>query len=211
MLSKPNTIDAGVIKLENIPKAEAPKIVSPEQKSVEAGVGNKTSGVAKSIEAKAIEAKLTKGFKDLAQYDSSNIKEQASLSADLINSGIDNARAVLRGDKPLPEGLRGSSFVLSMEEYLKKNPNAEMYAELANSPLVSGISQAGSELGLIQNRIQDTATQKLMDIRKAREAKIEDLPKKRSAANKSLKEELKKSNLTKEELSFDKFLESITC
>lgn len=181
--------------------------VSPGNKEIPS---QKASGIARSIEAKAIEAKLTKGFSNVAGYEPLTFKEQAAKSADLINSGIDNARAVVRGEKPLPEGLRGTALIAGMEEYLKTHPNADMAEELANSPHVTGNSVAAQELGLSRMREQDSATAKLAQIKKA---KIESMggDKVVASAKKALISEVKKVALTKEELSWDKFLESIKC
>uniref|UniRef100_A0A6H1ZEF0 Uncharacterized protein n=1 Tax=viral metagenome TaxID=1070528 RepID=A0A6H1ZEF0_9ZZZZ len=190
------------IKLEEEVKPTEKVIPTPE---------TKPSGLAKSIEQKAIEANLTKGFKDLAEYTPSTIKEQAKLVSDLINSDIEKARKIVKGEESLPEKIRGSSLILGIENYLKKNPNADLAYELANSPLVSEVSKAGSELGLMQDRIPDSYTAKLQEVRKARELKIGDITKKKSESIKKIKESTEKINLSKEETSWDNFLKKITC
>ena len=171
----------------------------------------KTSGIAKSIEAKAVEAKLTKGFENLAGYEKINIKDQAQRAADLINTDIENARKVIRGEQPLPEGLKGTSLITAMEEHIKKSKDMNMAYELANSPLVSETSVAAQEMRLAAERVPDSAAAKIIEIKKAREAQINDLPKKKNATSKTLKNETSKVNLPKEQLSWDKFLSEITC
>lgn len=170
---------------------------------------NRTSGLAKSIEEKAIEQKmLERSDRELAGYEGSTIKEQARLASEWLKSDLQDIRAAIRGEKPLPDGLRSFSAIIAMEEYLKKNPNPEIMAELANSPLVSKVSQAASELGLGQKREQDSATAKLQEVRKAREAKVKDLPEKKREVVKDIKE---KTKIPKEELSWNKFLDEIKC
>ena len=203
------------------PQTTAPRLpqfkiqeTKPPQTTTETITGNKPSGLAKSIEAKAIEAKLTEGFKDVAGYDSSTIKEQAQLSDRLIKSGIDNARSVIRGETPLPDRLRGSSLIVAMEEHLKNNPNPQVAYELANSPLVSAVSRAGSELGLMQNRVQDSFTAKIQEIRKAREATVKKKTGRTPERAKKdvvegIKREIKKSVPTKQ--SWSDFIESVKC
>lgn len=211
----------GIIK-SNPEIAKANQLIEPtlnEQKGVaiepqvESGIippeTGKISGLAKSIEVKAIEDNLTKGFKDLAEYNSSTIKEQAKMTTDLINSDIEKTRAIIRGDELLPEKIRGSSLILGMEDYLKKNPNEDIAYELANSPLVSKVSQAGSELGLMQNRIPDSYTAKLQEVRKIREEKISET--KKSETIKNIKKETTKNNLSVEETKWSSFLDDITC
>lgn len=176
--------------------------------------GNKPSGIAKSIESKAIEEGLiSKGLDKLASYDSSTIKEQAEIFSRTVNEkGIDEVRAIIRGEKPLPEGAKGFPFIVATEKYLETNPNPEMINELANSPLTSSASEAASELGLGQNRGQDAFTAKVTEIKKAREEKVgKDVKAKKKKIIKDLKEETEKINLSKEDLSWDKFIEGITC
>jgi len=112
----------------------------------------KVSKIAKEIEAKAVEQHLTEGFSQLAGYSPITIKEQSLLATDLVNSSLEGARSIIRGEVPLPENLKGTSLITAMEEYLVKNPNAEMIMELAKSPLVSGTSEAAQELRLAAER-----------------------------------------------------------
>ena len=173
--------------------------------------GGKVSGIAKSIEAKAIEKGLTKKFGELAEFRQTSIKEQAKMTADFINKDINEARMVIRGEKPLPKGVRGISLVDGMEQYLEKNPNVEMAYELANSPLVSGTSLSAQELSLARMRDPDSFTAKALDVKKARESKVRNLEKRKVSLKKSLKKEINKVNLPKAELSWDKFLDKISC
>lgn len=173
----------------------------------------KVSGVARSIEAKAVEAKLTEKFKDLAEYNPSTIKEQARIFNDVVdNQGVDALREMIRGDRPLADGQKSFPFVVAAEEYLKSHPDADMAYELANSPHVTAASEAGSQLGLGQNREQDSATARLAEVRQAREARSENRtsPETRKAAR-SVREQTEKVNLPKEDLAWDKFLNEITC
>ena len=173
--------------------------------------GGKVSGVAKSIEAKAIEQGLTKKFGELAQFRGATIKRQAQRAADFINKDIKNARKVVRGEKPLPEGLRGISLIDGMERYLEKNPSVAMAYELANSPLVSGVSLSAQELALARMRDPDSFTAKIAEIKKGRESKVRNVNEKRVSLKKTLKKEINKINLPKVELSWNRFLDKITC
>lgn len=171
----------------------------------------KVSGVAKSVEAKAIEAKLTKGFEDKAEFPSSSFKVEAKKVADLINSDIEKARAIVRGEQPTD--IKAGALIAGMEEYAKLNPAeaAVIMEELANSPLASTISTGASETSFARMREADTATARLQEVKKAKEAKVRDFKKKKSKAVKDIKAETEKYNLTKEELSFSRFLDGIVC
>lgn len=173
-----------------------------------------TSKIAESINQKAIEDKLTSGFKDVAGYDKVNIEEQAKLGAETVKD-LDSARAIIRGEKPLPDRLRGISLITAMEEHLKAHPDADIAYELANSPLVTETSKAAQELRLAAERMPDSASSKLAEIKKA---KIEEaggdknLAKSKESVKIKAKAGMDKINLTdKESVNLDKFLDGIAC
>lgn len=174
---------------------------------------NKDSGLAKSIEAKAVEQGLaSKGFNQLAGYEGTTLEEQAKISADVVNKGEEYLRSVIRGEEPLPPNLRGFSLIVATEKYLTTHPNPDLAYELANSPLVTMVSEAASELSSGQNRVQDSATARLQEVKKARAEKVKKLTKEtpRKIA-KAIMDETKKVNLSKAELSWDKLLKEIEC
>jgi hypothetical protein len=135
----------------------------------------------------------------VAGYDPSTIKEQARIFTDTVNTkGIDHMREVLRGEKPLPEGQKPFPFIVAMEDYLKAHPDPKLAYELANSPHVTAASEAASNLGLGQNRVQDSFTKKIDEIRRAREARA---PERKSSEIKTrAKQELSKVHLGAEDL-----------
>jgi hypothetical protein len=175
------------------------------------------SKVGKSIEAKAIEANLTKGYgEDTARYNPTTFEEQAQKVSDLINSGINNARAVVRGEAPIPEGMREFSFISGMEEYAKTHPQEapDILGELANSKLASATSEQAQGLALGRMREPDSATARLQEIRKSLEDAAggkEKVAKAKASLVSGAKKAMETINLSKEELSWDKFLNSITC
>lgn len=173
-----------------------------------------TSKIAASINQKAVEDKLTKGFENLAGYEKINIKEQAQKATDLIKTDEEGARAIIRGEKPLPDGLRGTSLITAMEERLKANPDADIAYELANSPLVTETSKAAQELRLAAERTPDSASAKLAEIKKAKVEQAggdKNLEKAKKSGILKGKAETEKINLSKEELSWQKYLDSIKC
>lgn len=185
---------------------------APKSMPAKKVTGDSVSKIASSIEAKAVEQKLTQGFEGVAGYDKITIKDQSERATDLITSNLDQARAIIRGEQALPDGLNGVALITAMEEHIKLNPNAEMAYELANSNLVSETSVAGQTLRLAAERTPDSATAKLQEIKKAREAKAEkQISKEVQKTAKSIKTETQKVHLTKEELSWDKFLAEIQC
>jgi hypothetical protein len=154
---------------QQAPVAETP----PEPYTPEAAAARapqKPSKIGQSIEAKAVEAKLTQGFGETAGYDPLTIKDQAARASGVIESSPQHARAIVRGEAPLPEGLRGTSLITAMEEHLLRNPDAQVAYELANSPLTSATSAAAQEMRLMRERVPDSLTAKFSEIKAAREA-----------------------------------------
>lgn len=181
---------------------EPPSAPTPEQ-----GV----SKIGQSIEAKAVEDGLTRGFAGTAGYDKIIIADQAEKATNLVNGSLDDARAVIRGEKPLPDGLKGTALITAMEDYIKKNPDPDLAYELANSPLVSATSEAAQEMRLAAERTPDSAAAKLSEIKAAQEKTAPKEIKARRSAIKEGRAAAEGVFLPKEQLSIDKFLDEIAC
>ena len=216
------------IQRENIieTQSEQKEIVTPEAvtEKVTEGVTEapappvtgkgKVSKIAGSINVKSIEQGLTKGFGHLAEYTPIVIKEQAQKATDLINTNIDEARRVIRGEKPLPEGLKGTALITAMEERVKKTADGELASELASSPLVSGTSAAAQELRLAAERDPESPVKAIADInklldesaKKRRPGKI--LNQAKTNLISKIKSEIKNANTNQ---SWQQFIESIRC
>jgi len=174
----------------------------------------KVSKIATSIEAKSIEQGLTKGYGHLAEYTPIVIKEQAQKASNLINTNINEARKIIRGEIPLPEGLKGTALITAMEDYVKKTADGELASELASSPLVSGTSAAAQELRLAAERDPESPVKAIADINKLLEETAQKrypkqiLAKAKENVTNSIKSEIKKANTA---YSWQAFIESIQC
>ena len=174
--------------------------------------GDKPTAIAKSIEAKAIEKGLIdEGFGELAKFETTTIKEQSLRASELINKDFEQTRRIIRGEEELPSGLRGVSVIKAMEEHIVNTRDADLAYELANSPLATELSLAAQELSVTRGRELDSATVKVQEIKKAREQQAKKDVGKKKEIKKQAKKETEKNNLSKEDLSWDKFLDSITC
>ena len=174
----------------------------------------KVSKIAEDIEIKAIETGLTEGFGHLAEYTPITIKEQARRAFDLINTNIDEARRIIRGEKPLPEGLKGTALITAMEEQIKKTADGELASELAASPLVSGTSAAAQELRLAAERDPTSPVKAIQDVNKIldetakRKLPCKILGKAKADIVSKIKNNIKNANTTQ---SWKTFIESIRC
>ena len=142
---------------------------APEPYTPEAAAAQKPSKIGKSIEAKAVEAKMTQGFAETAGYDPVTIADQAQRATAFVRESPVDARAVVRGEATLPEGLRGTSLITAMEEQLIRKPDPQLAYELANSPLTSATSAAAQEMRLMRERVPDSISAAFQEIRAARQ------------------------------------------
>jgi len=147
----------------------------------------------------------------LASFERTTLKDQAKIASEVIKKDINNARAMVRGEVPLPTGLNGISLVKAMETVIKKTKDGDLAYELANSPLVEQVSLAAQELSLTRGRTQDSATAKIAQVKKAREKKASKAVEKKKDIKKDIKKETEKVNLDGKDLKWDKFLDSISC
>lgn len=173
----------------------------------------KPSGVAKSIEAKAIEkGMIEKGYNELAGYEASTLKAQAEMGA---KYSIDEIIKFVKGEEPLPKGMKPATPLSIVEDYAMKNNDGALMLELANSPLATQISEAASELSLTKIREKDSPVAQIKDVVKTRERAVEKklggkTTKKAKAEMKtSLKEKIKKTKPNS--YDWNNFVNSIIC
>ena len=200
----PTGVPEGVTKAPEVAKppttAETPKVVP------------KPSKIAKSIETKAVEAKLTKGFATLAEYTPVTIKAQAKHATELVNTDFEKARSIIRGETPLPDNVKGVSLITAMEEHILKYPDAELAYELANSPLVTGTSTAAQELRLAAERVPDSLAAKLQEVKQAKRQAMEKRYNKK--APEAIKEEvvkIKKEINVPDKYDWGAFIQKLEC
>jgi hypothetical protein len=166
----------------------------------------KSSGVAKSIEAKAIEKRLTESFGDIAQYTPTTIKEQVKLAEDVFTD-VERVKRIVKGEEALPNGLLGGSFIVAVEDYLSKNDDPQLALDLANSDITSETSVHAQEMRMLAERNPDSAVAKIQELKKARQEQS----KKQADPTPTLKKIIKvaKAKATKE--SWSSFISAIEC
>jgi len=224
-------VELAETKKAGTPVAEAPKTFlekaeMPEVKPIEkVGVpeakpalprveGIKPSKIALSIEERAIEKKLTKGFEGKAGYDPITIKEQARLVSDLIKTDIERAKRMIKGEEVIPENLRGGSLLVGLEEFALKKNDVNLLRDLAKSPLVSETSRFGQEIRILAERSPESPVKIIQDVVKTRESTVETTTKKKvsqvkSETVKEIKTEIKKS--VSKRPTWEQFIKEITC
>lgn len=189
-------------------------VKKPVEKQAVFGVETKPSKIAKSIEAKAIEQKLTTGFGELAEFTPLTIKEQAAKTTKLLSEDLARAKRIITGAEPLPNDINGVALITAGEEFVKKTGDADLAYKLANSPLVSETSVAGQTLRLARERTQDSATSRLKELRDIKRTAFEKKKGKiGNAVNRekaSIKDKINKQVKPTRE-TWGSFVESIKC
>lgn len=94
-----------------------------------------------------------KGYEDIpdtekAKYSPTTVKEQVDKVGALMRDNMDDARAMIRGEKPVPNGMSSQVLFNAMERYGIENRDGEVMSELAKSPIASKLSTSGQEMGL---------------------------------------------------------------
>jgi hypothetical protein len=131
-----------------------------------------TPKVTESVNQKAIEQGITKGFEDLPFNERVTFADQARRVAELIEKDPVKAERILTGEEALPGELRASALIAGIEQKIKLTGNAELAYKLANSPLTFETSIHAQELSLLRMREPDSITASLADIKRAREANV---------------------------------------
>jgi len=193
------------------PKAEWDKVkpttepIKPQGEAVlnEIKPTSEISGIAKQIEAKAIEqGMIDKGFSELAEYDSSTIKKQSELGAKYTPEQLKE----IAKTGELPDGMKPATPLSILEDYAVKNKDVELMTELAKSPLNSRISASASEVSLSRMREKMGTVENIREVERLREEGVKDV--KPNELNK-VKEVVRKSKPTKD--AWLNFIESLKC
>jgi hypothetical protein len=188
------------------------KQIPTETVAPESNIG--VSKVAQSVNAKSIEKNLTTGFKDLAGYEKINIKDQAQRAANVLGD-LNETRSILRGEKPVPSGLNEAMLLKAAEDHAYATKDLSLLQEIANSPLTSETSRSAQTLRILAEREPDSATAKIMELKKAREeamlkkTKQRDAAKIVSEAKKEIQKKIKEAQPTRE--TWSSFIDSIKC
>lgn len=185
-------------------------------KPTDLGGEGTVSGIAKSIEADAIKQKLTdKGFDQMAEYTEGVKKEQAQMISDLMKADIERAKRIATGKEWAPEGLRTEALFSIMKDYAMDTRDGKLALELAQSPVASEISAAGSKLSMSDMADPNSATAKIREIQKAKEEasqkkmKGKTADKEKAVIKKELSEKIAKSKPSKYNLM--SLLDEIKC
>jgi hypothetical protein len=177
----------------------------------------KVTGLSKSVEAKAIEDKLTKGFGGLSEYETINIKDQASKAQELLSQDYETAKKIAMGEVEPPPGLKSFSVYTAVENRANKEGDVQTLLDLATkSNLNVESSGAAQTLRLLAERDPESPTTVIKNLAKVREEtfqkkfgkKTNVKQKQKSIAN-EIKENIKIHSPKRED--WESFVRSLQC
>lgn len=208
-------MDSRVVKQAIKSSPEAQKVGKEGTKPLEpTGEGEtKTRGLSKGVEAKAVEAKLTKSLGELPEYRTVDMKDQASMAKDLITRNPELARDVAMGIEPPPKGVIPEAVFVAVEDLAIKTGDVETLRDLANSSLTGEATAMGQRIRTLAERDPESPVGAMEEIQKVREKavekKVKDVGKKTTEVKNEIKDEIKKTKPSKE--TWNDFVEKLTC
>lgn len=192
----------------------APKTQTPSGQEPYRAGDQKISKLALGIEAKAIEAKLTEGFKDLPQYSQVKVADQAERAASLLGEDSAKAKRIAMGQEEPPKGLLPESVLTAVENRALKDGDIETIRDLATkSSLTSEGTLMGQRIRLLGERNPNSPVSVIRDIQKARQARAQksfgDPAKAKTEIHDQIKAEIQKA--APKIKDWHSFLDSIQC
>lgn len=156
------------------PKPVEPPKLPPLKPTEPVSENRGTSKIGKSIEAKAIEAGITRGFSGTAEFDKTTVKEQAAKIADLISKEPERVHRIISGEEPLPAGVNDSFFIKGVEDWAQAHKDVDTLMKIAQSPLTSETSAHAQSLRFARERSPDSAALRIKELRDARRQAVQD-------------------------------------
>lgn len=133
---------------------------------------SKPSRLAQGVEAKAIAAKLTEGFKDLPEYKTVNVKDQAQKATQLLDSDPELAKRIAIGQE-MPKGdLLPESVFTAVENRALANGDVQTIEDLARGSRSVEASGMGQRIRMLGERNPHSAVAAIASIEKARSASV---------------------------------------
>lgn len=168
----------------------------------------KVSKLGLRVEQTAIEKKLNSELSDLPEYKQMNMKEQAKLSSDLLNSDPDRALRVALGEEAAPAGLQAQSVFKALEGSLT---TPELARKLAASPLVSEASALGQKIKALDVQISDSPVEAMRQVIESRKKTIEGRYGSADKATAKVTKDIQSKVKTPSKYDWNAFLEEIKC
>lgn len=105
-----------------------------------------------------------------AKYSPTTKADQIQRVSDIMSKDIEDAKSVIRGEKPVPNGVKGQVLWNAMERHAMETGDGELLNDLAKSPLASQRSIHAQELGASGfNQNEHSPASLIREVSRARE------------------------------------------
>ena len=170
---------------------------------------SKVSRLALRVEQTAIEKKLTSELQDLPTYQQMNMKEQAKLASELLQSDPEKAMRIALRQENAPQGLQAESVFKALENSIT---TPEQALKLAHSPLVTEGSALGQRIKALDVQTSESAVESIKQVLNARAKNIEEkLGRSTDKATQTVVKDIQSKVKAPSKYDWSKFLDSITC
>ena len=170
----------------------------------------KVSRLAKGVEERAIENKLTEGLGDLPQFQELNMSSQARLAKSFLEKTPERAKRVALGrELPPVELIPESVFIAVENSAILKGDISTIKSLATESGLTLQATAMGQRIRTLAERIPDSPVSAIIEITKARTRGIKNVNKVKESVKTEIKKEIKKTKVTKE--TWDSFVDSLIC
>lgn len=185
--------------------APPPETVRPE------GVAKAANDISNTLVQRGLDAIPPE---EQAKFTTGSYKDSVAKTAHLLDQAPDSAKAMAKGEIPVPEGVHPQIVFNAVEALATKNGDVQLLRDLAKSPLATQLSEAGSTLGSHGfNDNPNSPVSLIKSVEKAREntasKKVGDVSKAKKEVVKDIKTEIEKNAPTKE--VWKDFISSISC
>lgn len=137
---------------------------------------DRTHGLSRSVEEKAIENQLVDNLGELPEYASLNMKDEAQKAINFKDSDWQKAVRVAKGHEEAPEGVHPIAVFMAVEKEAQERGDVNLIRDLAFSELRKRVTQAAQDLRILRDRsrLDTSAVDRLQDVVDYRINKIRD-------------------------------------
>lgn len=196
-------------------KNETPREMQTPPETATFESKSKSSTLAKKINQRAVENKLTQTFEGLPEYDTVNVKDQIDKAYALYEFDENQAIDIALGKIPNPpDGILPETMLKVIEDSAIRSGNVDLLRRLATESTLSGeASVMGQRLRMLAERDPNSAVAKIQEVAKAR-IKAAENSLKGETVNSAIKKEvkaIKEATPKVTKLSWNQFIEGIQC
>jgi len=174
----------------------------------------KTRGLSQTVEDIAIQEGLVKELKDLPQYDTRNMKNDAKNAIDYFPKDPQNAMEIAMGRQQVPKGedFLPETMFMYLRNQARRNGDAVVLQELAQSGLAGELTTMGQRMRTLAEADPLDPVSAMQQIQKGREKKLM----KKRGTKKQIKEDVKsmKESIKKEQpklSDWESFIKGLEC